>query len=674
MKLNSSDIRKMATKMIGSNKEMEKYFISKYYAKLLLNIAISFLDYKKDAVRVIVNKNNGKVAYTNGKVITISYYNDITNMFAEPSLKDLSLKGLLAHETAHILYSNFKVLKDLINTLSDGKLYCDSEITHRNKSKMIAMLNTNSIVRNAIVSTIKYINNVFEDAYIEARMIKEYPNTTAVKGIRINNIKYGSTVEYDVKSKYSTIITYLYYYLSAQKTTIPNCDDDLKECIRKCMEICKNYVFSYSPKKRSIGAILILLEVWKYYEEEVLSTLPMVDDKDLNDIKSLLDDLSELLDRFNSLTTSEGNTSDDSESMANNDNQENENEFFDGSVDIDELREKYLDENVSVTDKNSEAPSSDEPPINFADNIDFDAEIKKYAKDIVNEQQASLENDATVDATKFCEVDKIHKGIKIIYNNVPSDFEAETQYNKALKTYDIVSNAKKMSRKIENIIKAQSYDNTFKNCQTGRKICTTSLYRPDKKIFINKQVEENIGQLAVTLLVDLSGSMYGKRLHYAKLGAIQLVEFCQRINVPISVYGHNDNGNLYIYNFLNFNSPKNKKYSLMNMRAGGCNRDGLAVKFCCEQLSKREEKKMFVIISDGQPSSYGYGGFTAENDIHSIMKEYQKKGFIFVSASIGSDRENIRRIYGEKNVIDITDLSILPKTLTKVIKKQVMNL
>lgn len=54
------------------------------------------------------------------------------------------------------------------------------------------------------------------------------------------------------------------------------------------------------------------------------------------------------------------------------------------------------------------------------------------------------------------------------------------------------------------------------------------------------------------------------------------------------------------------------------------------------------------------------------------MKEYQKKGFIFVSASIGSDRENIRRIYGEKNVIDITDLSVLPKTLVKVIKNQIM--
>jgi len=81
---------------------------------------------------------------------------------------------------------------------------------------------------------------------------------------------------------------------------------------------------------------------------------------------------------------------------------------------------------------------------------------------------------------------------------------------------------------------------------------------------------------------------------------------------------------------------------------------------------------MFVIISDGQPAASGYVGFKAENDIHSIMKEYQKKGFIFVSASIGSDRENIRRIYGEKNVIDITDLSVLPKTLVKVIKNQIM--
>lgn len=688
--MKNNSIKRIAINLTKDEQEMAKYFISDYYTKLLLNIAISFLNYKKDCVRVVMKKNDNKVAYTDGNVINISYNNDITNMFYDSRLKDLSLKGLLAHETAHILYTNFKILKELMTSLSKGKLYCASEITHKNKDKMVEMLNKNLIVKEAIMRTVKYINNVFEDAYIEARLMKEFPHTTAVKGIRLNNSKYATTVDLsDSESNYETIMNYLYFYLSAQKTTIPSCTDEVKDCINNCVEICKKYVFSYSPKQRTIGSIMVLLEMWDYFEEDLLASCPMIDDDELNDIDDLLELLSELLNNMNTLETSEESNS-DSEGLANNDSTE------ETSVDIDEFRNEFCndtadtsnesqndssednsenerasDENITVNGENNSNDNSQ--PIDFKDNIDFDLEIKKYAKDKVDEMTDDLvANDLAV-ASKYCDLGKIHNGIKIKIIDVPQYSSSQYNYDKALQQYNILSNTKKMSRKIESIIKAQSYDTTFKNRQTGKKICTTSLYRPDKKFFINKQVEETISPLAVTLLVDLSGSMEGSRLHYAKLGAIQLLEFCNRINVPISVYGHDSSGNtVNIYNFFNFNSSKSKKYSLMNMKAGKGNRDGAAIRFCCEQLDKREEKKMFVIISDGQPAASGYVGFKAENDIHSIMKEYQKKGFIFVSASIGSDRENIRRIYGEKNVIDITDLSVLPKTLVKVIKNQIM--
>ena len=688
--MKNNSIKRIAINLTKDEQEMAKYFISDYYTKLLLNIAISFLNYKKDCVRVVMKKNDNKVAYTDGNVINISYNNDITNMFYDSRLKDLSLKGLLAHETAHILYTNFKILKELMTSLSKGKLYCESEITHKNKDKMVEMLNKNRIVKEAIMRTVKYINNVFEDAYIEARLMKEFPHTTAVKGIRLNNSKYATTVDLsDSESNYETIINYLYFYLSAQKTTIPSCTDEVKDCINNCVEICKKYVFSNSPKQRTIGSILVLLEMWDFFVEDLLASCPMIDDDELNDIDDLLELLSELLNNMNTLETSEESNS-NSEGLANNDSTE------ETSVDIDEFRNEFCndtadtsnesqndssednsenerasDENITVNGENNSNDNSQ--PIDFKDNIDFDLEIKKYAKDKVDEMTDDLvANDLAV-ASKYCDLGKIHNGIKIKIIDVPQYSSSQYNYDKALQQYNILSNTKKMSRKIESIIKAQSYDTTFKNRQTGKKICTTSLYRPDKKFFINKQVEETISPLAVTLLVDLSGSMEESRLHYAKLGAIQILEFCNRINVPISVYGHDSSGNtVNIYNFFNFNSSKSKKYSLMNMKAGKGNRDGAAIRFCCEQLDKREEKKMFVIISDGQPAASGYVGFKAENDIHSIMKEYQKKGFIFVSASIGSDRENIRRIYGEKNVIDITDLSVLPKTLVKVIKNQIM--
>lgn len=90
--MKNNSIKRIAINLTKDEQEMAKYFISDYYTKLLLNIAISFLNYKKDCVRVVMKKNDNKVAYTDGNVINISYNNDITNMFYDSRLKDLSLK------------------------------------------------------------------------------------------------------------------------------------------------------------------------------------------------------------------------------------------------------------------------------------------------------------------------------------------------------------------------------------------------------------------------------------------------------------------------------------------------------------------------------------------------------------------------------------------------------
>ena len=437
--MKNNSIKRIAINLTKDEQEMAKYFISDYYTKLLLNIAISFLNYKKDCVRVVMKKNDNKVAYTDGNVINISYNNDITNMFYDSRLKDLSLKGLLAHETAHILYTNFKILKELMTSLSKGKLYCASEITHKNKDKMVEMLNKNRIVKEAIMRTVKYINNVFEDAYIEARLMKEFPHTTAVKGIRLNNSKYATTVDLsDSESNYETIMNYLYFYLSAQKTTIPSCTDEVKDCINNCVEICKKYVFSNSPKQRTIGSILVLLEMWDFFVEDLLASCPMIDDDELNHIDDLLELLSELLNNMNTLETSEESNS-DSEGLANNDSTE------ETSVDIDEFRNEFCndtadtsnesqndssednsenerasDENITVNGENNSNDNSQ--PIDFKDNIDFDLEIKKYAKDKVDEMTDDLvANDLAV-ASKYCDLGKIHNGIKIKIIDVPQHY------------------------------------------------------------------------------------------------------------------------------------------------------------------------------------------------------------------------------------------------------------
>ena len=103
----------------------------------------------------------------------------------------------------------------------------------------------------------------------------------------------------------------------------------------------------------------------------------------------------------------------------------------------------------------------------------------------------------------------------------------------------------------------------------------------------------------------------------------------------------------------------------------GCNRDGAALRFVAEKLSKRPETvKILILVSDGQPNGRGYFGTAAEEDLRGIKQEYQRKGIVFVAAAIGDDKQNIERIYGD-SFLDITDLNQLPAKLTAVVKRYI---
>ena len=145
----------------------------------------------------------------------------------------------------------------------------------------------------------------------------------------------------------------------------------------------------------------------------------------------------------------------------------------------------------------------------------------------------------------------------------------------------------------------------------------------------------------------------------------------------LTVYGHSTDyydghGSVELYSYAEFDGFDNDdKYRLMDISARGSNRDGAALRYVAEQLSKRPETvKILILVSDGQPADTGYYGTAADEDLRGIKQEYQRKGILFVAAAIGNDKQNIERIYGD-SFLDITDLEQLPMKLTGVVKRHI---
>ena len=272
----------------------------------------------------------------------------------------------------------------------------------------------------------------------------------------------------------------------------------------------------------------------------------------------------------------------------------------------------------------------------------------------------------------------IHEGVYVRVNRIHEvDEKLVHQYQ------DICDPLIYISKQLQKSLVKQLKDNRTGGKQTGlimgRRLDAHALCRNDGKVFYKNRLPNEISELAVGLLLDESGSMCSAdRSTYARAAAIILHDFCESLEIPVMVYGHTTgydkqgNDTVELFSYAEFDSfDRDDKYRLMDIGARLCNRDGAALRYVAEALSKRPEAvKLLILVSDGRPSDTGYSGEAAEEDLRGIKQEYQRKNIIFVAAAIGNDKDRIEKIYGD-SFLDITDLNQLPVKLTTVVKKHI---
>ena len=292
---------------------------------------------------------------------------------------------------------------------------------------------------------------------------------------------------------------------------------------------------------------------------------------------------------------------------------------------------------------------------------------KAACKQLENERIQELN-----EAAQSISYGNIHNGVNIAVHRIAEvDEELQDQYHQICGPLLTIS--KQLQRNLIQKLKDQQRGGKQTGLVMGRRLDAHALCRNDGKVFYKNNLPNEIPRISVGLLLDESGSMScGDRSTYARAAAIILYDFCQALNIPIMVYGHSTSWSrgVDLYSYAEFDAiDKNDKYRMMDISARGSNRDGAALRYVAEQLSKREEEvRILILVSDGQPADAGYSGTAAEEDLRGIKQEYKRKGLLFVAAAIGDDKQNIERIYGD-SFLDITDLNQLPMKLTAVIKR-----
>lgn len=202
----------------------------------------------------------------------------------------------------------------------------------------------------------------------------------------------------------------------------------------------------------------------------------------------------------------------------------------------------------------------------------------------------------------------------------------------------------------------------------------------NERVFKNK-IENKVLDAAITVLVDMSGSMGGSKVQYALASTLLVNEVCSTLNIPVEILGFTDGYNpsmdiapvMFVYK--NFSDLK-----IDNERIKGCfsmsslfmfgNPDGENILWAHDRLIKRKEKKkLLIVMSDGSPaaskSSVGLENFTLK-----AIQEIEASKNVDIYG-LGLCSNSVEHFYKSRSVVNNPE--DIPSKLLELIERKIVN-
>lgn len=687
----------------------EQFFTSRAYRAYLMDITEGATHRYKRPLRVMVgaDPSDETVAYTDMQTgfVYINACNQITWSMPTRWLRSLSIVGLNAHENGHNLFTDYQVWNTYWERLAKGRFFphmprgLNAQQKLNVKEIREALLDdTDKVPQQVILQTAKTIENILEDGYVEARYAHEFPGVPA-RGIALNNVRFAEQMPEIMEMinrqfyDHTIVLNLLIQYVrSGEVNNLSGYQGELMDMMLNLLPFVDDCLVDEDARARCEATTRILIELWPLMQR-------------------CFDPLREIQQQAqqqqqNQQTGSSGETETNSEDPEANPIQAVEEELESQMPNLppnpegtdpavpssgkglsaipSELMDE-LEELLESLSRNSPFETGDvEEGGNGGLTKNDEYEGAGY-EHVIEDMERILEETAETQVHESMEEEltqelqqeasqisygNAHRGISVTVNRMthidPDLVDAYTAV-----APDLLALSKRLQRSVGTLLQDKREGGKQSNLLAGRRLNQHALYRDDGRIFYNTRLPTEPINLAVGLLVDESGSMYGNRITKALATAIVVQDFCERLGIPITIMGHTaDDGHVDLYSYAEFDSvDRNDRYRLMDMNARVCNRDGAALRFMAEKLYLYPaEVKLLIVICDGQPNDMGYSGLAAEADLRGIRLEYARKGVQIFAAAIGDDREQIERIYGA-GYLDITDLSKLPVMLTNLISR-----
>lgn len=687
----------------------EEFFTSKEYRGYLADITEAATKRYRRPIHVTVfaDPEDSTVAYTDYNGIVINACNHITWSMPTRKLRSMSIEGFNAHENSHNLFTDNRIAHAYFNSLEHGKFYPKKPTRLKGDQKLNAqgiidalMDDTDPIPKTVILRTAKALSNILEDGYVDARYSYEFPGNPA-RGIALNNVRFAETVP-DIDTMidkqfypHNIVLNLLLQYVRAREVNnLTGYTGEYMDRFLAALPLVDACIYDEDGRARFDAVNRIMIDLWPLMQR----CFDDLRDKQQNDASSSSGS-------GNSTTPGTGEDSDSDDGMgavqdalesqlpqiAPNFTMKSGPVPFNGAFAPDEEQAQELLEQVSkaLSEETARiAAHRTETIISNGDGsivqdseyegagyefsaTDIERVLEEIATGKVNESlEEELSEELQSEATSI-QYGNAHRNINITVHRMSHvNQNLIDSYTAVAPQLLILS--KRLQRSVSAILRDKRQGGKQTDLYVGKHLDQHAFHRNDGRVFCNKRLPTEPINMSVALLVDESGSMCGcDRITKARATAIVVQDFCEKLGIPIMIVGHTAScAHVELFSYADFKSvDKKDRYRLMDMSARYCNRDGAALRYVAEKLSKQNsDVKMLFIICDGQPNDDGYTGTAAEADLRGIKLEYSRKGVQIFAAAIGDDRANIERIYGA-GYLDITDLNQLPIMLTQLIAR-----
>ncbi len=389
--------------------------------------------------------------------------------------------------------------------------------------------------------------------------------------------------------------------------------------------------------------------------------------------------------------SSEGNQDDGSEETTGSTDSNSEddwlkedaNESFD-SGDSDQFsgsEDEYSDPEDSVQN-GAEDNLEEDPEKDFFEDVPLEEDFTELITSSEEEIQGiSQEAREMEEANQTVTLNTGHYNRRV-YLTHPKITPSPSKYQTLKKT-----NERLIKQLIEEIRVAMETKKTYfvRNLNRGR-LSSNSLYRlaiPDAHIFEKKKAPGDIPELAICIMMDLSGSMdngifidgkYVARIDKAKDAACVISETCRELKIPHKIIGFNAHRDMVLhYNIVDWDDTDSTK--IASVTPDHFNRDGYSIRKGAEELLNRpEERKILLVLSDGLPQVFWtYPNEIGVKDTHEAVQEIRKMGIEVISLFLGDASEINDFKYMYSNPVFINSINLLPIRLGEVFKKVLLN-